>query len=158
VASAAKSAASTILVIFIVAEDPVRHGLLASLARPGGNLTGVNCLATELVAKRLNFLHELVPGATRIAVLVNPADAANTETTLRDVEAAARPIGLQVHVFRASTSGEIDAAFAAIAGSRFDAVFVGNAPYLNVRRVQLVQLAARYTIPATFSGREHLPP
>jgi putative ABC transport system substrate-binding protein len=155
VATAARSATSTVPIIFIVAEDPVRHGLVASLARPGGNLTGVNFLAAELVAKRLDFLRELVPGAARIGVLVNPADAANTESTLRDVEAAARAIGLQAHVFRASTSREIDAAFAAIAGDRLDAVFVGNAPYLNVRRVQLVQLAARYTIPATYPGREH---
>jgi putative ABC transport system substrate-binding protein len=155
VASAAKSATSTIPILFIVSEDPVRHGLVASLARPGGNLTGVNFLATELVAKRLDFLRELVPGATHIAVLVNPADGANTEPTLRDVEAAARAIGLQVHVFRASTSGEIDVAFAAIASGRLDAIFVGNAPYLNARRVQLVQLAARYMIPATYPGREH---
>jgi putative ABC transport system substrate-binding protein len=155
VASAAREATSTIPVVFIVAEDPVRLGLVASLARPGGNLTGVNFLATELVAKRLELLRELVPGATRIAVLVNPADAANTEPTLRDVEAAARAIGLKIQIVRASTSREIDAAFAAIARERPEAFFVGNAPFLNVRRVQLVQLAARHAIPATYPGREY---
>jgi ABC-type uncharacterized transport system substrate-binding protein len=115
----------------------------------------VNFFATELVAKRLDFLRELVPRATRIAVLVNPADAANTEPTLRDVDAAARAVGLQVQVFRASSSREIDAAFATIAGERLDALFVGNAPFLNVRRVQLVQLAARHAIPTTYPGREY---
>jgi len=150
VASAAKAASTTIPIIFIVAEDPVSLGLVASLARPGGNLTGVNFLTGELVAKRLELLRELVPGAARIAVLVNPADAANTESTLRDVEAAARAIGLQIQVVRASTSREIDAAFATIARERLEALFVGNAPFLNVRRVQLVQLAARHVIPATY--------
>jgi putative tryptophan/tyrosine transport system substrate-binding protein len=155
VASAAKDATSTIPIIFIVADDPVRLGLVASLARPGGNLTGVNFLATELAAKRLELLRELVPGATRIAVLVNPADAANTEPTLRDVEAAARAHRLQIQLVRASTSREIEAAFATIARERPDAFFVGNAPFLNVRRVQLVQLMARHAIPATYPGREY---
>ena len=100
--------------------------------------------------ERLELLRELVPGAARIAVLVNPADAANTESTLRDVEAAARAIGLQIQVVRASTSREIDAAFATIARERLEALFVGNAPFLDVRRVQLVQLAARHVIPATY--------
>jgi putative tryptophan/tyrosine transport system substrate-binding protein len=155
VASAAKAATSTIPIIFIVSDDPVRLGLVASLARPGGNLTGVNFLATEVVAKRLELLRELVPGVNRIAVLVNPADAANTEPTLRDVEAAARSMGLQIQIVRASTSREIEAAFAAIARERPEAFFVGNAPFLNIRRVQLVQLMARHAIPATYSGREY---
>jgi ABC-type uncharacterized transport system substrate-binding protein len=155
VASAAKTITNTIPIIFIVAEDPVRLGLVASLARPGGNLTGVNFLATELVAKRLELLRELLPGATRIAVLINPADAANTEPTLRDVDAAARAIGLQIQIVRASTSREIETAFATIAQERPDALFVGNAPFLNIRRVQLVQLAARYAIPAAYPGREY---
>jgi putative ABC transport system substrate-binding protein len=155
VASTAKAATSTIPILFIVSEDPVRLGLVASLARPGGNLTGVNFLATEIAAKRLDLLRQLVPGGTRIAVLVNPADAANTEPTLREVDAAARPAGLQIQVVRASSSREIEAAFAAIAREKFDALFVGNAPFLNVRRVQLVQLAARHTIPATYPGREY---
>ena len=115
----------------------------------------MNFLATELAAKRLELLRELVPGATRIAVLVNPADAANTEPTLRDVEAAARAHRLQIQVVRASTSREIEAAFATIARERPDAFFVGNAPFLNVRRVQLVQLMARHAIPATYPGREY---
>jgi putative tryptophan/tyrosine transport system substrate-binding protein len=127
VASAAKAATSRIPIIFIVSDDPVRLGLVASLARPGGNLTGVNFLATEVVAKRLELLRELVPGVNRIAVLVNPADAANTEPTLRDVEAAARSMGLQIQIVRASTSREIEAAFAAIARERPEAFFVGNA-------------------------------
>jgi putative ABC transport system substrate-binding protein len=153
-ASAAKAATSAIPIIFIVGEDPVRLGLVDSLARPGGNLTGVNFLAAELTAKRLDLLRELVPGATRIAVLVNPTDA-NTEPTLRDVDAVARTVGLQVQVVHASSSREIEAAFAAIAREKSDALFVGNAPFFNVRRVQLVQLAARHTIAATYSGREY---
>ena len=155
VASAAKAATSTIPIIFIVSDDPVRLGLVASLARPDGNLTGVNFLATELAAKRLELLRELVPGARRIAVLVNPADAANTEPTLRDVEASARATGLQIQVIRASTSREIEAAFASITRERPEAFFVGNAPFLNARRVQLVQLMARHAIPATYPGREY---
>jgi putative ABC transport system substrate-binding protein len=154
-ASASKAATSTIPIIFIVSDDAVRLGLVASLARPGGNLTGVNFFATELVAKRLELLRELVPGATRIAVLANPVDAANTEPTLRDVEAAAPALGLQIQVIGASTSREIEGAFAKIARERPDAIFVGNAPFLNVRRVQLVQLMARHAIPATYSGREY---
>jgi putative ABC transport system substrate-binding protein len=155
VASAAKAATSTIPIIFIVSDDPVRLGLVASLARPDGNLTGVNFLATELAAKRLELLRELVPEARRIAVLVNPADAANTEPTLRDVEASARATGLQIQVIRASTSREIEAAFATITRERPEAFFVGNAPFLNARRVQLVQLMARHAIPATYPGREY---
>src|SRR5262245_40654900 len=107
-ASAARAATSTIPIVFSVNEDPVRLGLVASLARPGGNLTGINFLGTELAAKRLELLHELVPAATRVAVLVNPANAANTETTLRDVETAARAKGLQIQVLNASNSREIN--------------------------------------------------
>ena len=125
-ALAAKSATTTIPIVFIVAEDPVRLGLVASLARPGGNLTGINFLTAELVAKRLELLRELVPGVTRVAVLVNPASAPNVEITLRDVEAAARAMGLQIQVFNASTSREIDAAFATFVRERPDALFVGS--------------------------------
>src|SRR5262249_47522946 len=114
-ASAAKAATTTIPVVFVVAEDPVRVGLVASLAQPGGNLTGINFLS-ELVAKRLELLRELVPGTARLAVLVNPANAINTETTLRDVKAAARAIGLQIRVLNASTSGEINTAYALFVG------------------------------------------
>src|SRR6266704_1701059 len=148
VAFAAKAATTTIPIVFTVSDDPVRLGLVASLARPGGNLTGINFVSTELVAKRLELLRELVPGAARVAVLVNPAIATNTETTLRDVEPAARAVGLQIQVLNAETSREIDAAFATIVRERLDALFVGLDPFLNSRRVQLAQLATHHRIPA----------
>ena len=152
-AFAAKAATTTIPIVFTVSDDPVRLGLVASLARPGGNLTGINFVSSELVAKRLELLRELVPGAARVAVLVNPANTTNTETTLRDVEPAARAVGLQIQVLNAGTSREIDAAFATIVRERPDALFVGNDPLFTSRRVQLVQLAARHAIPATYAGR-----
>ena len=154
-AFAAKAATTTIPIVFIVGEDPVRLGLVASLARPGGNLTGINFFSGELAAKRLELLRELVPAATRVAVLVNPANAANAETTLRDVEAAARAMGLQIQVLNASTSREIDAAFATFVRERPDALFVGSDPFFNSRRVQLVHLAARHAVPATYAGRDY---
>jgi putative ABC transport system substrate-binding protein len=130
-AFAAKAATTTTPIVFIVAEDPVRLGLVASLARPGGNLTGVNFFGGELVAKRLELLRELVPGATRVAVLVNPAGP-DAETTLKDVEPAARAVGLQIPVFNASTSREINAAFATFVRERPDALFVGGGtPFLQ---------------------------
>ena len=147
---AAKAATTTIPIVFIVGEDPVRLGLVASLARPGGNLTGINFFIGELAAKRLELLRELVPAATRVAVLVNPANATNAETTVRDVEAAARAIGLQIQVLNASTSREIDAAFATLVRERPDALFVGNDTFFTSRRVQLVHLAARHAVPATY--------
>ena len=112
VAFATKAATTSIPIVFLAPEDPVRLGLVASLARPGGNLTGINFLSGELVAKRLELLRELVPGAVRVAVLVNPANTANADTTLREVDPAARAIGLQIHVLKASTSHEIEVAFA----------------------------------------------
>jgi putative tryptophan/tyrosine transport system substrate-binding protein len=132
----------------------VRLGLVTSLARPGGNATGINVFTGELTAKRLELLRELVPAATRIALLVNPADAATAETTVRDMEAAARAIGLQIQVVRASTSREIDAAFATLVRERPDALFIAPQPFFTSRRVQLTALAARHAIPATFSTRE----
>jgi putative ABC transport system substrate-binding protein len=150
----AKAATSTIPIVFIASRDPVMLGLVTSLARPGGNLTGINFLTGELAAKRLELLHELVPGAGRIAVLVNPANATSTESTLKDVTAAARAIGLQIQVFNVSTSREIDAAFASIVRERLDALFVGTDTFLTGRRVQLVNLATRHAIPAIFSNRE----
>jgi len=153
-AFAAKAATTTIPMVFNVNEDPVRLGLVASLARPGGNLTGINFLSGELVAKRLELLRELVPAATRVAVLVNPAQAANAETTLRDVAAATRAIGLQIQVLNASTSSEIDAAFATLGRERPDALFVGADPYFQNRRVQLANLAARHVVPMTSAIRE----
>jgi putative tryptophan/tyrosine transport system substrate-binding protein len=151
---AAKAATTTIPIVFNVPEDPVRLGLVASLARPGGNLTGINLFNAELVAKRLELLHELVPAATRVAVLVSPANATNAETTLRDVEAAARAIGLQMQVLNASTSREIDAAFATFVRERPDALFVGSDPFFNNRRMQLALLTARHAVPATFASRD----
>jgi putative ABC transport system substrate-binding protein len=150
----AKAATRTIPIVFLVADDPVRLGLVASLARPDGNLTGVNFLSGEVAAKRLELLHELVPTVARVAVLVNPANAANAETTSREAAAAARAIGLQIQVFNASTSREINAAFAALMRERPDAVFVGLDPFFNSRRVQLVQLATRYAIPASYPARD----
>jgi ABC-type uncharacterized transport system substrate-binding protein len=142
-------------IVFAVGEDPVRLSLVASLARPGGNLTGVNYFSYELIAKRLELLRELVPAATRVAVLVNPANAEATEPTLRDVEAAARAMGLQIQVLNANTSREIDAAFATVVRERPDALFVGPGPLFNERRVQLVHLASRHAIPATYTQREY---
>jgi len=151
---ATKAATTTIPIVFLTGEDPVRLGLVTSLARPDGNLTGINFFNTELATKRLELLRELVPGAKRIAVLVNPVDTTNTDSTLRAIEPAARAIGLQIQTLTASTSREIDAAFAAIGRDRPDAVFVGQTPFLNSRRVQLAQLAARYMVPASYPERE----
>src|SRR5262249_57416409 len=142
---------STIPSVFGVNEAPVGLGLVASLARPGGNATGINVLAGELVAKRLELLLELVPGAAGVTVLVNPNEATNAERTLRDVEPAARAIGLQIQVFNASTSREIDAAFATFVRERPDALFVGTDALFMSRRVQLANLAARHAVPATYS-------
>jgi putative ABC transport system substrate-binding protein len=151
---AAKAATTTIPVVFATAADPVRLGLVASLARPGSNLTGINFFSGELTAKRLELLRELLPRATLVAVLVNPANADNTETTLKDVEVAARTIGLQTYVLNASSSREINATFATFVRRRPDAVFVGVDPFFNSRRVQLVHQATRHTIPASYPSRE----
>src|SRR5262249_49346264 len=123
--------------VFVVAEEPVALGLVSSLARPGGNLTGINILATELAAKRLELLRELVPGAARVAVLVNPANAATIDSTLKGVEAAAGGMRLKINVLNASTIREIDAALATVKSQRADALFVSNDPFLLDRRVQL---------------------
>jgi ABC-type uncharacterized transport system substrate-binding protein len=154
-AFAAKAATTTIPIVFMAGEDPVKLGLVSSLARPGGNLTGVNLAIGELTAKRLGLLHELMPGAARIAVLVNPANVANAEATLRDVEPAARAMGLQIQILRASSSQEIDAAFATFVRERPDALFVGNDAFLTSRRVQVVHLATLHKIPATYTSREN---
>jgi putative tryptophan/tyrosine transport system substrate-binding protein len=148
----AKAATSTIPIVFIVAEDPVRLGLVASLARPGGNATGINFFNAELGGKRLELLRELVPAATRVAVLVNPADDA-TETTLRDVEAAARGMALKTQVLNARTSREINAAFDTFMQERPDVLFVSIDSFLTSRRIQIVQLAARHTVPAVYGQR-----
>jgi putative tryptophan/tyrosine transport system substrate-binding protein len=151
---AARAATTTIPIVFVSGEDPVGLGLVASLARPGGNLTGINFLAGELQAKRLELLRELVPGVVRVAVLVNPTNPTNAEGTVRDVEAAARALGLQIQVLNVSTSGEIDAAFATLVRERPDALFVGSDAFFNNRRVQLVHLASRHAVPATYAGRD----
>jgi putative tryptophan/tyrosine transport system substrate-binding protein len=151
---AAKAATTTIPIVFGVGEDPVKIGLVASLARPGGNATGVNFFTTELVAKRLGLLHDVVPKAVRIAVLVNPANATISETTLRDVTEAARAIGLQTQVLNASTSREIEAAFATLVRDRADALYIGPDQFFGTRRVQFATLAMRHVIPTIYSNRQ----
>jgi putative ABC transport system substrate-binding protein len=153
-AFAAKAATTTIPIVFLAAQDPVKLGLVSSLARSGSNLTGVNFLNTELAAKQFELLHEILPKPARIAVLVDPADETNTPTVVRDIDAVAREKGIGIEVVKASSSSEINGAFASIAQEHFDGVFVEQSPFLNSRRVQLVQLAARYSIPAVYSGRE----
>jgi putative ABC transport system substrate-binding protein len=152
-ARAAKAATATIPIVFVVAVDPVSLGLVASLARPGGNLTGINFFGGELTAKRLELLRMLVPGATRVAVLVNPTNPM-TESTSRELEPAGRSMGLQIRVLNASNSQEINAAFATFVDERPDAVLVGVDPFFNGRRVQLVHLATRYAVPASYVARE----
>jgi putative tryptophan/tyrosine transport system substrate-binding protein len=153
---AAKGATGTIPIIFVVSSDPVSLGLVASIARPGGNVTGINFVSAELVAKRLEILRELVPGATRIAVLVNPASPAATETTLREIQPAAQVLGLKIRVFEADRSEDIDSIFANLASQRPDALFVANGAFLTTRRIQLVHLATRHAIPATYPGRQYV--
>jgi putative ABC transport system substrate-binding protein len=150
---AAKASTTTIPIVFLIGEDPVRLGLVASLARPGGNLTGVNLFSGELTAKRLEILHEFLPQANRICVLVN-STGPNAETTVRDVRAAASAMGLEVKILNASTSREITAAFTAFERERPDALVVDIDPFLTSRRVQLVTLAARHAIPASYAVRE----
>ena len=155
-AFAAKAATTAIPIVIAVGEDPVRLGLVASLARPGGNITGINVVNTELTAKRLELLRDLVPRTARIALLLNPADVTNTETTVRDVQGVARAIGLQVQIFNANTSNEINASFTALARERPDALFVGPGLLFNSRRVQLVHLASFHKVPATYPSREYV--
>jgi putative tryptophan/tyrosine transport system substrate-binding protein len=152
---AAKAATTTIPIVFAVSEDPVRLGLVANLARPGSNATGYNFLATELAAKRLELLRQLVPRAANVAVLLDPV-LPQSETILRQLEVAAPAMGLKLQVLKASTSGEINAAFAALARERPDALFVEGGALFDTRRVQLVQLASRHAIPASYSGRESI--
>jgi putative tryptophan/tyrosine transport system substrate-binding protein len=152
-ALASKAATTTIPIVFAVGEDPVKLGLVASLARPGANLTGINFFNSEVAAKRLEMLRELVPTAARVAVLVNPDDT-NMETTLRDVQSAARTMGLQIVVHKASTSREIDAVFATFESERPDALIVeGNALFFG-RRVQLVHSATLHKIATTYASRD----
>jgi putative tryptophan/tyrosine transport system substrate-binding protein len=151
---AAKAATTTIPVLFLSAQDPVKVGLVTSLARPSGNLTGINFFNGELAAKQFALLREMLPNARRIAVLVDPAAQENTETSLHDLETAAQAGGIEVHVLRAVNSHEIGMAFEGIAREHFDGVFVEQSPFFNSRRVQLAQLTAHYSIPAIYPGRE----
>jgi len=153
-AFAAKAVTTTIPIVFLAARDPVKLGLVSSHARPGANLTGINFFNTELAAKQFELLREILTKPTRIAVVVDPADQTNTPPIVRDVDAAARANGIQIKIFKASNSREINAEFETIAQEHFDGVFVEQSPFLNSRRVQLVQLAAHHGIPAVYSGRE----
>jgi len=153
-AFAAKAVTTTIPIVFLAARDPVKLGLVSSLARPGANLTGINFFNTELAAKQFELLREILTKPTRIAVVVDPADQTNTPPIVRDVDAAARANGIQIKIFKASNSREINAEFETIAQEHFDGVFIEQSPFLNSRRVQLVQLAAHHGIPAVYSGRE----
>jgi putative ABC transport system substrate-binding protein len=156
VALRVKAATATIPIVFGVGDDPVRLGLVASFARPGGNATGINFLNQEVASKRLRLLHELVPNAVRVALLVNPANASGTETALRIVQEAAPTIGLQIQILKASTSREIDAAFATIERERPDALFVSGDAFFISRAVQFATLTARSRIPATYSLRDYV--
>jgi putative ABC transport system substrate-binding protein len=153
-ALAAKAATATIPIVFGVGDNPVRLGLVASLAQPGGNATGINFFVQEVVAKRLRLLHELVPKAVRVAVLVNRGNASVAESTVRDVEEAAPTLGLQIQILNATTIGEIDAAFATLTREPVDALFVAGDAFFLSRRVQLATLTARDRIPSTYSLRE----
>jgi putative tryptophan/tyrosine transport system substrate-binding protein len=155
-ALAAKAATATIPIVFGVGDDPVRLGLVASLARPGGNATGMNIFTVEVTPKRLGLLHELVPKANRVAVLWNPNNSAATEATLREVQDAARVIGLPIDILKAGTSREIEAAFATMVRERTEALFVGTDSLFFSRRVQFATLATLHRIPTSFGVREHV--
>jgi putative tryptophan/tyrosine transport system substrate-binding protein len=153
-ALAAEAATTTIPIVFGMGDDPVKIGLVTSLARPGGNLTGINFFSSELAAKRMELLHEMVPAAARVAVLSDPTFTL-TESYMRDAETAARAMGLQIQVLNASTSREINAAFASFVRERPDALYVGTSPFFVSRRVQLTHLATRHAVPAIYSGRQY---
>jgi ABC-type uncharacterized transport system substrate-binding protein len=152
---AAKTATTTIPIVFGVPEDPVRLGLVANLGRPGGNATGINSFSQEVTGKRLRLLHDLVPKATRFAVLVNPGNASSAQSTMREVRKAAGAMGVQIQkILNASTAGEIDAAFDLLARERVDALFVASDAVLNSRGVQIATLTARERIPAAYSAED----
>ena len=151
---AAKAATTTIPIVFTTGADPVEAGLVASLNRPGGNATGVTVLAVELVPKKLELLHEVVPTATIIGVLVNPTNAKVAETVSKDLEALARTLGLQLHVLRASDEREIDDAFLTLAQLRANALLIGPFSYFNAKSDQIAALTLRYAMPAIFQNRE----
>jgi ABC-type uncharacterized transport system substrate-binding protein len=149
----AKKATQSTPIVFVVSQDPVRLGLVASLARPGGNVTGINFFSGELVGKQLELLRELVPTASRIGVIVNPANPSSAERTAKDVSVMSA-IGLHIKTLTASTSGEIDAAFLTVVHERYDALLLASDPFFSSRRVQLVSLATRHAIPAIYSQRD----
>ncbi|MGC2437069.1 MAG: ABC transporter substrate-binding protein, partial [Pseudolabrys sp.] len=155
-AIAAKAATTTIPIVFLVPEDPVKLGLVSSLSRPESNLTGVNFFFGELVPKRLELLRELVPAMANLAVFVNPANPTRAEFLVREVESAGRAMGLQVQIFNTGTTSELNAAFATFARQRPDVLFVSPDPFFVVRRAQLATLAARYAIPTSFSARDYV--
>ena len=154
-AAFAAQAATRTIPVFAVSDDPVKLGLVASLAHPGGNMTGVNFFNAEITAKRLELLRKLVPGAKRVALLVNPKEASNIERVVQEVEKAASTMGLQIQTLNATTSREIDAAFAAMARERPDALFVSGGPFFNSRRLQFGMLAARQAVPAIYASRDY---
>jgi len=153
---AAKAATATIPIVFGVGDDPIRLGLVPSFARPGGNATGINFFNQEVASKRLRLLHDLVPKAVRVAVLLNPANASATESLLRTLQEATPTIGLQIQILNATTISEIDAAFATIERERPDALFVSGDAFFASRAVQLATLTARSRIPATYSLRDYV--
>jgi putative tryptophan/tyrosine transport system substrate-binding protein len=152
-AAIAKAATVTIPIVFIMAGDPVASGLIASLSHPGGNLTGITNLNLELGPKRLELLHELLPKADSVAILVNPMNP-NTETLSQDLEAAARALGLQVHLLRASTEADFQPVFATLPQLRADGLVIGTDPFFNSQRKQFADMAIKYRIPTIFQFRE----
>jgi putative ABC transport system substrate-binding protein len=155
-ALAAKAATETVPIVFAVGEDPVKLGLVASLARPGGNATGINDFLSEVDAKRLRLLHDMVPKAVRVAVLVNPANIASAEGALRGTQEAAAATGLQLRILNATTIAEIDMAFASFAQDHPDALFVGPDAFFATRAAQFITLTARDRIPATYSLSDYV--
>jgi putative tryptophan/tyrosine transport system substrate-binding protein len=153
---AAMAITTTIPIVFAIGDDPSRWGIVANLGRPNRNATGINFFGTEVVSKRLGLLHDLVPGAARIAVLLNPTDATRSDAMLSELQTAARTLALEIQALYASTSPEIASAFATLARQRADALFVAPDGFFNSRRVQLAMLAARYAIPASYSAREYV--
>jgi putative ABC transport system substrate-binding protein len=154
--AALPSTFAVVPIVFAIGDDPVKWGIVANLAHPNSNATGVNFFTSEVLTKRLELLHDLLPGAVRIAVLLNSADAKRAKEMLSELRTAARSLGLEIQVLYASTQGEIDAAFPTMARERPDALFVGPDSFFNNRRVQLVMLAARHAIPTVFAVREYV--
>jgi len=153
---AAKAATTTIPIVFMTGNDPVELDLSTSLSRPSGNLTGISFLTAQLGAKRLELLRDLLSQVSRIGVIVNPAEPTLTDIQLKEVTTAARAMGIQLKIYNADTRAEIDAAFEAMGSERPDAVFVATSPFLNGRRVQLVQLSTFYRLPAIYALRDYV--